>query len=284
MEFSEYLRSSAKKNGSIVCFGFDPVLEKIPLKETNVEKKISRFFEMIIDKCEVEKALPAAVKPNYAFFAQYGFDGLKALKNVISFSKERKIPLILDAKRGDIGKTAEAYAKEAFEFWGADALTVNPYMGSDTLMPYVKYCQEKEKGIFVLNRTSNPGAAELQNLEVGGKKLYMIVAEKICEIGKNANGNVGAVVGATSVKEFGEISKFYGKHSKPVPLLVPGVGSQGGSATEIAKVLRENNYDLGIVRINSSSGISYAHEAEKTTDFQGAAVRAIGKLNKEIQY
>jgi len=261
MEFSEYLRSSAKKNGSIVCFGFDPVLEKIPLKETNVEKKISRFFEMIIDKCEVEKALPAAVKPNYAFFAQYGFDGLKALKNVISFSKERKIPLILDAKRGDIGKTAEAYAKEAFEFWGADALTVNPYMGSDTLMPYVKYCQEKEKGIFVLNRTSNPGAAELQNLEVGGKKLYMIVAEKICEI-----------------------AKFYGKHSKPVPLLVPGVGSQGGSATEIAKVLRENNYDLGIVRINSSSGISYAHEAEKTTDFQGAAVRAIGKLNKEIQY
>ena len=282
MNYCEMLRQSAEKTGSIVCMGADPVLEKIPLQEKNAEKKIVRFFTQIIDAAIAEGAVPGAIKPNYAFYAQYGWDGLRALKKLCEYVKGNGIPLILDAKRGDIGKTNEAYAREAFEFWNADCVTISPFLGSDSVLPFVQWCEKQGKGIYLLNRTSNPGAAEVQNLVCNGRELYSIISGKIVEWGKNACGNVGAVVGATSPDELGKIVSFFVKQGASVPLLIPGVGAQGGSAAEAVAAMKKAGYDLRLARISSSGGINYAFEKEKTADFAGAAVREIRKMNKEI--
>lgn len=283
MNYIDLLRNSANGFKSIVCMGADPLVEKIPL-EGSVEEKISKFYSDIIDACISENVVPAAVKPNYAFYAQYGFEGLRALKTVCEKVKASKIPLILDGKRGDIGKTSAAYAKELFDFWDADAVTLAPYMGSDSVGPFIEYCEQKGKGCYILNRTSNKGAVDLQNLIVEGKPLFLKVSEKIVEWGSKANGNVGAVVGATSLNELEQISAYYASTNKKVPLLIPGVGSQGGSAKEVTEILKKTNNELAIQRINSSSEINYAYQKQETDDFAGAAVKAIKQLNDEIKF
>jgi len=282
MNYAEVLEESTKKFNSIVCMGADPVIDRIPIKEGNNEEKIVKFYSEIIDACKSEGTVPGAIKPNYAFYAQYGFEGLRALKKVCEKVKAEGIPLVLDAKRGDIGKTSAAYGKEVYELWGSDCVTIAPYMGSDSVGPFIEWCEKEGKGVYILNRTSNPGAVELQNLQVDGKNLFVKVSEKIMEWGANANGNVGAVVGATSMQELEEICRFYAEQEQKVPLLIPGVGAQGGSAAEVTEVLKKTGYELGIVRINSSSGINYAYEKAGTEDFAGAAVKAIKELNKEI--
>ena len=262
MNFAKKLEKSAAERNSIVCLGLDPVLEKIPVKEQSPNKRIVKFYSDII---EATHQNIGAVKPNYAFFAQYGFPGLRALKKVISLCKNKKIPVILDAKRGDIGKSSEAYAKEVFEFWKADAVTVSPFMGKDSVEPFIKY-GAKGKGTYILARTSNPGAGDLQD--------YRKTAAKIKEW--YADG-VGAVVGATNIDELKEINSiFEGK----IPLLIPGVGAQGGSAKEVANALKSGN--IKIHRINSSSGINYAYEKQGTDDYAGAAAKAVKELNDMI--
>lgn len=280
MNYIDFLRESAKKNGSIACVGLDPVVERIPINGSP-EKVISEFYSVMLDAFQSECILPGAVKPNYAYYAQYGFQGLRALKKVIEKAKNYNIPVILDAKRGDIGKSSAAYAVECFEFWEADAVTISPYMGTDSVMPFVKWCEGKGRGIYVLNRTSNEGAKDLQDLETGGNKIYEKVSEMIVEWGANAKGNVGAVVGATSLGELEKIAKFYSSRGSPVPFLIPGVGSQGGSAGEVTGVLRAARHELAVHRINSSSGINYAYE-EDDSDFAEAAVKALKELNGEI--
>ena len=282
MNYAELLKEKAEKFGSIVCMGADPVLERIPIKEGSVEEKIFSFYKQIIDAAIAENAVPGAIKPNYAFYAQHGFPGLRALKKVCEYVKEKEIPLILDAKRGDIGKTNAAYAREVFEFWEGDCATISPFLGHDSVGPFVKWCEEKGKGVYMLNRTSNKGAEEIQNLVCEGREFYSIISEKIVEWGKNANGNVGAVVGATSIEEFEKIVGFFVQSKAIVPLLIPGVGAQGGSASDVAKAMKKAGYDLSIARINSSSGINYAFEKQETEDFAGAAAKAIKELNKEI--
>lgn len=284
MQYSELLRQSSARTKSIVCMGADPSLEKIGLviNGGSLEDKIIKFYSEILDACIAENCLPAAVKPNYAFYAQYGFEGLRALKRVCDKVKECEIPLILDGKRADIGNTSEAYARELFDFWGADCATIAPYMGSDSVGPFVKYCEEKEKGVYVLNRTSNAGAADLQNLIVEGKPLFIKTAEKIAEWGLKSNSGVGAVVGATSTLELQQLAEFYAP--KKVPLLIPGVGKQGGSAEEVVKILRDSGSELSLHRINSSREINYAFEKEATTDFAGAAAKAVKELNRQIGF
>lgn len=281
LSYAEMLEESAQRFGSIVCMGADPVLERIPIREGDAEKKISGFYRQVLEAAEAESVLPAAVKPNYAFYAQYGFPGLRALKKVCEMVKGKGIPLVLDAKRGDIGKTNAAYAREAFEFWEADCVTLSPFLGSDSIAPFAEWCRERGKGAYVLNRTSNPSASELQDLECGGKKVYMILSEKIVEWGKGTGG-MGAVVGATSPKEFEKIVSLFAESKADSPLLIPGVGAQGGSAGQVAEAMRKAGYRLGMARINSSSGINYAYEKQGTDDFAGAAVKAIKKLNSEI--
>ncbi len=275
--FTQLLRGKTAESKSIVCLGMDPVLERIPIKEQSPEKRIVKFYEDIVAASVSSGAKPAAAKPNYAYFAQYGFPGLRALKKTIGICKRAGIITILDAKRGDIGKSSEAYAKEAFDFWKADAVTISPYMGKDSIEPFLAY-SGKGKGVYMLVRTSNPGAVDFQELESGGRKLYMAAATKIVDW--HVDG-LGAVVGATSIVELNVIASFFNASGKPIPMLIPGVGSQGGSASEVARALK-NRETMAIHRINSSSGINYAYEKSGTEDYAGAAVKAMKELNSEI--
>ncbi|MBI2144516.1 orotidine-5'-phosphate decarboxylase [Candidatus Woesearchaeota archaeon] len=274
--YTELLEKTAERNGSISCFGMDPAIEKIPVKGSNNCERIAKFYSEIL-AAVADKI--AAVKPNYAFFAQYGLDGLRAMEAVIAAAKKKKLPVILDAKRGDIGKSSEAYSKEVFGIWKADAVTVSPYMGMDSVAPFIQWCG-KGKGVYVLVRTSNPGAADLQQLQLkNGKDVFMETAAKVAEWHKDG---VGAVVGATNTTELERIAKFFAASGKRMPLLIPGVGSQGGSAKDVAAVLRKIYGNTMMHRINSSSAISYAYEKTGSSDYVGAAEKAVDGLNSEI--
>ncbi|MBI3036410.1 orotidine-5'-phosphate decarboxylase [Candidatus Woesearchaeota archaeon] len=276
MNFPELLENMATRNNSIVCFGVDPVIERIPVKGSDIGKRIVKFYTELLAAVADEIA---AVKPNYAFFAQYGFEGLKAMETLIAAAKKKKLPVILDAKRGDTGKSSEAYSKEVFEAWKADAVTVSPYMGADSVAPFINYCG-KGKGVYVLVKTSNPGANDLQQLRTEtGRKLFMETAANVIKWHKPG---VGAVVGATNTAELEKITKFFAAAKKKIPLLIPGVGAQGGSAREVAAVLRKVGNDVRIHRINSSSGISCAYEKYGGSDYVSAAVKEVEKLNSEI--
>ena len=280
MTFTDQLSKKAIETKSIVCMGLDPVLEKIPIKAP-IERKITKYFQDILDAATSENTLPSIVKPNIAFYEQYGFEGLRALKNIITAYQQKNIPVILDGKRADIGKTSAAYAKSVFEFFGADAVTIAPYMGTDSVSPFIEYCK-KDKGVYILARTSNKGAVDLQNLMVNKTPLYMKTAQKITEWSKDSG--VGAVVGATYPKELEAISKLFVQSKKQIPMLIPGVGAQGGSAKEVIEALKKTKNPLSIHRINSSSGIIYAYEKKDSGDYAGAAVKAIKQLNKEIGF
>ena len=258
-----------KNAESIVCMGMDPVEKRIPLKEQSVEKKIVKFYSDILNCVNV-----GCVKPNYAFFAQYGFSGLRALKKLVVIAKSHNMQVILDAKRGDVGKSSLAYANEVFNFWKVDAVTVSPYMGRDSIQPFIDFCK-KGKGVYVLVRTSNQGSEDFQDLETKKGLLFMRVAQRILDWHQIG---MGAVVGATNTEELQRINSFF-ESSKEIPFLIPGVGSQGASAREVVKVLKGN---LKIHRINSSSGINYAYEETNTKDYADAACKAVEKLNNEI--
>ncbi len=275
MNFLELLQKTAERNNSVVCFGMDPVVERIPVKGSNIGRRITKFYSEILAAVADEIG---AVKPNYAFFAQYGFEGLKAMETLIAAAKKEKLPVILDAKRGDIGRSGEAYSKEVFEVWKADAVTVSPYMGADSVTPFIQWCS-KGKGVYVLVRTSNPGAADLQQLQLkNGKEVFMEAAAKVAEWHKPG---VGAVVGATNIFELRKVLEFFAGTGKKIPLLIPGVGAQGGNAADVAALLRRTTGSIKLHRISSSSGISYAYE-DYGGDYAKAALRAVKELNGEI--
>jgi orotidine-5'-phosphate decarboxylase len=278
MDYVELLRKRADEVGNIACVGLDPVIERIPVSAGSIEGRITAFYQSILDEMVRQGVMPAIVKPNAAFYEQYGLSGLRALKNIIDAYKEAGIPVILDGKRGDIGDTSTAYAKGWFGEWGADAMTVAPYMGSDSVQPFIEHCKDG-KGVYVLVRTSNKGAKDFQGLVVDGRPLYRHVAEKLVSW---RHPGLGAVVGATSCSELEELSSYFVSSGKEIPLLIPGVGKQGGSATEVMDILRRTGNDPRIHRINSSSAINFACEKEGTADYAGAAVRALKKLIDEI--
>jgi len=246
------LEKKAVEAGSILCFGMDP---KAGMGD------VAGYYSSIADAL-LEESLISAIKPNYAYFAALGFDGLHALKQIIDRYREKTF-VILDAKRGDIGKSSEAYAREAYEFWGADAVTVAPYMGEDSIAPFIR----EGKVAYVLGRTSNPGAKDFEELKCGKGKVY----EKVCA--KAARMGAGLVVGATS-DALPRVVKLVGKD---VPMLVPGIGAQGGDF-DVLKALRENPM---IHRVNSSSSIAFAWE-KKGGKPEKAAVKEAEFLNKEI--
>jgi len=228
MTFNENLNSLILKKKSYLCVGLDPDMEKIPeimLKEKNPIKK---FTEDIIN---ASKDYAVAFKANLAFFECEGFKGLEALESL-----RKNIPddvvLILDGKRGDIGNTANKYAKSAYEILGADAVTVNPYMGFDAIKPFI---ENEEKGAFVLGLTSNKSALDLQYLQVGEETLYMNVCKKVNQW--NLNNNCGLVVGATKPQELAEIREKF----PALSFLVPGVGAQGGDLETVIKNGKNSN-------------------------------------------
>jgi orotidine-5'-phosphate decarboxylase len=265
MKTLERLIKTAEENETILCFGIDPVLSRMTEEpgEEEAEEAIVDYFNELLEGLLEENAI-SAIKPNYAFFAQYGFAGLHALEHIIDDYRE-EIPVILDVKRGDIGKTSEAYAREVYDFWGADAATINPYMGEDSVKPFLR----EGKLAYLLCRTSNKGAKDFQELECGDMPLY----EKV--LGKAMEWGCGIVVGATS----DAIKRIVKTTKNEVPMLIPGIGTQGGDLEMVMKSVKGN---AAIHRINASSSIAYAYEKQEGDPVE-AAVKEAERLNTIIK-
>ncbi len=268
------LRESAEESGSILCMGIDPVYESLPaaLRQMGSPREfgasaLEEFFFIIFEAMVKRDLSPAAWKPNIGYFHSLDrprdgvFTGSIALGSILDMIEEffPGIPVILDAKRGDIARSSENYAREAYGCWQTDAVTVSPYMGSDSVNPFFR----PDKGTYILNRTSNPGGADLQNVKTPEGHCYLHTAKLIIAWHREHNG-VGAVVGATNQRELRDLAEIFAPHR--IPLLIPGVGSQGGSARQVIKTLRETSYDLPLVRINSSSGLTHPWKDREAPD------------------
>jgi orotidine-5'-phosphate decarboxylase len=249
------------------------------------------FCRGVID---VVAPLVPAVKPQAAFFEELGPGGMQALADVIAYAKERGILVILDGKRNDIGSTAKAYARAYLgpeSAWGADALTVSPYLGADSIEPFVETCRERGAGIFVLVKTSNPGGGQFQDLTCDDKPVYAYVADFVERLaadstGPSGYGNVGAVVGATWPKQLAELRRAM-PHAW---ILIPGFGSQGGTARDVTPGF--DSRGLGAI-VNNSRGIIFAHArpdyagrfkpAEWQRAVEAATCEMIEQLANEIE-
>ena len=290
MSYVDRLRESAKEAGNIVCMGLDPVLSVLPESEAPVRERIGSYFSELFRRMRLEGISPSAFKPNIGYYQSLDdprsedFSGSLALVDVLELLETYfpSIPVILDSKRGDIAKSSENYAREAFDCWKADAVTVSPYMGSDSVLPFAY----EDKGMYILNRTSNPGGKDFQDElvldRVDEKELYPLyqaVALRIIGWNDGRHG-IGAVVGATNPKELGRIAALYA--GKDVPMLIPGVGSQGGSATEVIAMMKEAGYELALSRINSSSGLTHPwKKGAAPEDWLDQCMGAIHKLFDE---
>ena len=266
MTFTEQLAAAWQNNDSLLCVGLDPDPAKFPAHLKGRDDAIFEFCKTIVD---ATADLVCSFKPQIAYFAaRRAEDQLEALIAHIH-EKHPGIPVILDAKRGDIGSTAEQYAVEAFERFRADAVTVNPYMGRDSVEPYLAF---PDKGVILLCRTSNAGGSDLQFLDVGGEKLYERVARLAAEQW-NTTGQIGLVVGATFPAEIARVRAIVGD----MPLLVPGIGAQGG---DIAATVKAGRTAAGTgLMINSSRAILYAGQGE---DFASAARRVAEETRSAI--
>jgi orotidine-5'-phosphate decarboxylase len=270
--FAARLTAAILRTQTPALVGLDPRFDQLPADLTARSASsgsdpgscaalaCEEFCCRIID---VVAPLVPAVKPQAAFFEECGPAGCLALRNVIQHARRAGLIVICDGKRGDIGSTAEAYAQAYLAGedpdaapWGADALTVNAYLGADTLEPFVRVAEQRGAGIYVLVRTSNPGAAAFQDRVADGRTLYEYVAETVEQLADRTRGGgdfgaVGAVVGATWPKELAEL-----RAAMPhAPLLVPGYGSQGGTAADVAAAFRDDG--LGAL-VNNSRGINFA--------------------------
>lgn len=274
--FTDRLNSAVRAKQTPALVGLDPRLDQLPEEilaaarersSNETEAAASAYEEFCSRVIDVVAPLVPAVKPQAAFFEQLGPAGCLALQQVIQKARDAGLIVICDAKRGDIGSTAQAYA-EAYlagesadgSIWGADALTVNPYLGRDTLEPFVKVATERGAGIYVLVRTSNPGATIFQDRETDGQKLFQQVAAVVEgfnseSLGETGYGIVGAVVGATYPAELSELRQAMPQ----TPFLVPGYGAQGGGASDVAGGFADNG--LGAL-VNSSRGINFAYRRE----------------------
>ncbi|MBM3391322.1 MAG: orotidine-5'-phosphate decarboxylase [Betaproteobacteria bacterium] len=262
MDFKTGLAAAWARNDSLLCVGLDPDPAKFP---AHLKGRGDAIFEFCKSIADATADLACAFKPQIAYFAaNRAEDQLEALIRHIH-EKHPGIPVILDAKRGDIGATAEQYAREAFERYGADALTVNPYMGFDSIEPYLAW---KERGVVILCRTSNAGGSDLQFLETGGRKLYQHVAELVTKKW-NASGQCALVVGATFPTELAEVRRIVGD----MPLLVPGIGAQGGDIEATVSAGRTAG-GTGLM-INSSRAILYAATDKNAGENYAAAARKV---------
>lgn len=279
----QQLIDKIEKTKAPICVGLDPMLGYIPvhvLKRSYEEfgetlegaaDAIWQFNREIID--HTFDLIPSA-KPQIAMYEQFGIEGLKAYQKTVDYCQEKGLLVIGDAKRGDIGSTSAAYAtghlgrvsvgSNTFSGFHTDFLTVNPYLGTDGVKPFVDVCKAEDKGLFVLVKTSNPSSGEFQDRLIDGRPLYELVAEKVVEWGADCMdgtySNVGAVVGAT----YPEMSKILRKLMPRTYFLVPGYGAQGGTAADLRPCFNEDG--LGAV-VNSSRGIIAAYKQEKYKQF-----------------
>lgn len=301
------LIAKIKETGNPTVAGLDPAYGMIPAyirgemleKYGKTPKAVGEMFfafnKAIIDR--IADLVPA-VKPQIAMYERYGLDGLAAYIRTVEYAKEKGLIVIGDIKRGDISSTAEAYAAhiggveiegEAFDLWKEDYITVNPYFGIDGIKPFVKPCVEKNKGIFVLVKTSNPGSGELQDRLIDGEPLYCRVAELVNQWGEEAMGQcgyskVGAVVGATHPRQGVELRE----RMPHVFFLVPGYGAQGGTGADLKGYFDKDG--LGII-VNSSRGIIAAYQKdaefggteEVGPEFAEASRKAVLAMKEDLQ-
>ena len=278
--FADRLAQAVLDKGNPVLVGLDPRLKQLPepLLVGSIEHDpvaaADAFRQFCFGIIDVVAPLVPAVKPQAAFFEELGPTGMAALADVIQYARNAGLLVILDAKRGDIGSTAEAYARAYLgrgeaSVWGADALTVNPYLGDDSLTPFVDTAQQHEAGIFVLVKTSNPGGKTFQDLQIDGTPLYRHAADLVSRLGQPLIGecgfsSVGAVVGATYPEQLAEL-----REAMPNTwLLVPGFGAQGGTAEGVAAAFDARG--LGAI-INNSRAIIFAHARPEFAERFGAA-------------
>ncbi len=267
MSFIEQLRHAQTHNDSMLCVGLDPEPSKLPGAWKGQPERIYDFCAAIVD---ATKDLVCSFKPQIAYFAAHrAEDQLERLMAHIKRTAPQ-VPVILDAKRGDIGSTAEQYAREAFERYQADAVTLSPFMGFDTIEPFLRY---PGKGVILLCRTSNPGGSDLQNQRLadvpGQPRLYEHVAAQ-AQGPWNTNGQIGLVVGATFPQEIARVREL----APTLPLLIPGVGAQGGDAAATVKAglrVAADGTVAGPVIVNSSRAVLYASSG--MDDFASAARR-----------
>lgn len=265
LPFTKALRQRWSRADSLLCVGLDPDPERFPASLKGRADGIFEFCKAIVDATH---DLVCAFKPQIAHFASSGAED--QLLELMRYIKKTypEVVLVLDAKRGDIGSTAEHYAREVFERYRADAVTLSPYLGSDSVAPYLSY---PGKGAIILCRTSNPGGSDLQALECSGTPVFELVAYMVAQRW-NALGQCGLVVGATFPKELARVRSLVGE----MPILVPGIGAQGGDIE--ATVMAGKTEDGGMM-INSSRAILYASQAE---DFADAARRVAKNTRDEI--
>lgn len=271
MSFSTTLSAAWERSDSLVCVGLDPDIAKIPEQLRHHTNPFLEFNKAIVD---ATADLVCAYKPQIAYYAARGAERELELTIDYIHRSHPGIPVILDAKRGDIGSTAEQYAREAFDRYAADAVTVNPYMGPDTLQPFL---DRQDKGVIVLCRTSNPGAVAFQDLVCNGEKIYQIVARKAAREW-NTHGNVLLVVGATFPDELQQIRSIVGE----MPLLIPGIGAQGGDV-RAAVINGRNSRNTGML-INSSRGIIYAAQGRHFAEAARAATLALKESINRYRY
>ena len=266
MHFMQSLQQAWTRNDSLVCVGLDPEPAKFPAHLHNDSDALFTFCAAIVD---ATADLVCAFKPQIAHFAALRAE--EALERLIAHihAMHPGVPVILDAKRGDIGSTAQHYAAEAFERYRADAVTLNPYLGHDSIQPFL---DRADKGVILLCRTSNPGGADFQALDCGGQPLYLRVAETVAR-DWNGNNNCALVTGATWPEELGKVRAMVGN----MPLLVPGIGAQGGDVEAVLRHGRTANGD-GLL-ISSSRAILYAG---KDRDFAAAARHAATELRDTV--
>ena len=275
MNFLDMLSAAERQNDSMLCVGLDPEPTKFPDRIKGDSNKIYDFCAAIVD---ATADLVNSFKPQIAYFAAHRAEGqlerlMEHMRRVVPH-----VPIILDAKRGDIGSTAEQYAIEAFERYGADAVTLSPFMGWDSVAPYLKY---HGKGAFLLCRTSNPGGDDLQNQRLASVEGQPLLYEHIAQLAQgpwNLNGQLGLVVGATYPKEIERVREL----APTLPLLIPGVGAQGGDAVATVKAgLRvAGGVTTGPIIVNSSRAILYASKGD---DFADAARRVALQTRETLQ-
>lgn len=304
--FADRLITTIHRKNSAVVVGLDPYFKLIPtpvkqkfrtLHKNNLEYAARVILEFNIQVMDIITPLAGIVKPQIAFYELYGWWGIRAYAETIKYGKEKGLIVIGDVKRGDVPSTAEAYADahigevhidtDIETPFATDAITVNPYLGTDSLVPFIEKAREHNKGIFILVKTSNPLSGDFQNLLCGEKKLYEIIAEKTHGLGKDVLGkqgysSIGAVVGATFPQEMSTLRKIMPASY----FLVPGYGTQGATATDIKHCFNPDG--LGAI-INASRSILYAYtispwkEKYGVTAWKDATREAVMKMNDELR-
>lgn len=274
------LFDQVEKKGPI-CLGLDTDLAYLPedfYPELRLKDRIFKFNQEIIDHTS---DMVAIYKVQIAFYEQYGISGLEAYRDTLAYLRRKSSLTIGDVKRGDIANTGDAYARAHFSGdFEADFITVNPYMGYDTLEPYLDYINSGQKGIFVLLRTSNPGAKDIESQMVASKSIYQMVGDTLSQMGKDYMGSsgyssIGAVVGATSPEELKTLRKDY----PSMFFLIPGYGAQGGQAKDVALGLEDGNGSV----INSSRGLITSHLESGSTDIGRYAKIAVEKMREDLE-